>query len=358
MKIKRFLSVLLLSVMAVSVVGCHEKDEIAVKIGDVEFTSAYYMCALINADSEAKTKVEESLSEEELNSEDLDYYSKKIDGKKYVTWVEDTAIKNLEKIAAYKILCKEAKLEIEESELANSKSYASYYWNSYGYSSYFELNGVGENTFTQFMVDTSYSSLYFDYLYGKDGEKAVDEETLKNAIYDNFVIADMLEISFDDKTEDEITELKSQAESYLLSLQNKTMTFEEVYNAYNGITEDASADETDTDEAQPADKYASILGAEDSGYDSDYYDEIKAMAVNEVKIIEQEDNASLVLAVKQDIKADAYYIDNLDTAARHLLMDDDYEEYINSYIEDLSVDVDKYATGQFKVKKIKVPEQS
>lgn len=356
MKIKRFLSVLLLLVMAVSVVGCHKKDEIAVKIGDVEFTSAYYMCALINADSEAKTEVDESLSEEELSSEDFDYYSKKIDGKKYVEWVEDTAMKTLKQIAAYKTLCKEAKLEMSESEISNSEYYAAYYWNSYGYSTFFEPNGVSEKTFTQFMVDTSYSSLYFDYLYGKDGEKAVDDETVKNAIYDNFVIADTLEFSFADKTEDEITNLKGQAESFVSSIKNKTMTFEEVYNVYNGITEEDATDDTASDEAKPADEYASVLGAKDTGYDSDYYDEVKAMAVGEVKLIEQEDNAGLILVVKQDIKADSYYLDELDIPTRHLLKDDDFEEYIDSYIKDLSVDVDKYAIGQFKVKKIKYPE--
>ena len=67
------------------------------------------MCALINADSEAKSKVKESLSDSGSKT-DIDYYSKKVEDKDFVKWVEDTALENLKKIAAYKTLCEENKL--------------------------------------------------------------------------------------------------------------------------------------------------------------------------------------------------------------------------------------------------------
>ena len=76
---KKIIALALAALMLLSFAGCHKKDEVAVTIGDVEFTSAYYMCALINADSEAKSKVYENLTEEEQQSGDIDYYSKKID---------------------------------------------------------------------------------------------------------------------------------------------------------------------------------------------------------------------------------------------------------------------------------------
>ena len=101
--VKRVFALALVLVMALTVAACHPKDEVAVKIGDVEFSSAYYMCDLINADSEAKSKVQEELSEDE-STEDVDYYSKKIDDKDFVTWVEDTAMDSLKEIAAYKTL--------------------------------------------------------------------------------------------------------------------------------------------------------------------------------------------------------------------------------------------------------------
>ena len=166
--IKRIFALALVLVMALTVTACHKKDEIAVKIGDVEFTSAYYMCALINANSEAKMRVQEELSESE-SKDDVDYYSKKIDDKDFVTWVEDTAVDSLKEIAAYKTLCKDNDLEISGEDVANAEAYASYYWSSYGYSLYFEPNGVGQSTYTQYMKDSYYSNLYFEHLYGEGG---------------------------------------------------------------------------------------------------------------------------------------------------------------------------------------------
>ena len=107
--VKRILALVLVMLVAFAATGCHKKGEIAFTIGDIEFTSAYYMCALMNADSQAKTIVSESLTEEE-QSEEIDYYSHKVEDKDYVEWVEETAMETLKKIAAYKTFCKENEL--------------------------------------------------------------------------------------------------------------------------------------------------------------------------------------------------------------------------------------------------------
>lgn len=352
--IKRVFALALVLVMALTVAACHPKDEVAVKIGDVEFTSAYYMCALINADSEAKSKVKEGLSDDESSS-DVDYYSKKIDDKDFVTWVEDTAMDSLKEIAAYKTLCKENDLEISEEDAANAENYASYYWSSYGYSAYFEPNGVGESTYTQYMKDSYYASVYFEHLYGEGGEKEIAADTVKTKMYDNFVIADIIEVSFSEKSDDEITALKDKIKGYAADLKNGKKTFEEVYKDYNGTTDET--EETESDEPQPKDKYASILGTEDTYYSSDHYEDIKAMEIGEVKVIEL-DEEGLLLAVKQDISADAYYLDTLDMTTRHLIADEEYEADIKEYAKKMDCNINNYAVKQFKVKKIKEPSAS
>lgn len=354
--IKRIFAAALILVMALTVAACHPKDEVAVKIGDVEFSSAYYMCALINADSEAKSKVQEELSDDESSS-DVDYYSKKLDDKDFVTWVEDTAMDSLKEIAAYKTLCKENDLEIPEEDAANAEAYASNYWSSYGYSAYFEPNGVGQSTYTQYMKDSYYTSLYFEHIYGEGGEKEIAADTVKTKMYDNFVIADILEVSFSEKTDDEITALKEQINGYAADLKNGKKTFEEIYKAYNGTT-DETEEQTESDEPQPKDKYASVLGSSDTAYASDRYDDIKAMATGEVKVIELDGNEGLVLAVKQDISADSYYLDTLDMTVRHLIADEEYEKDIKEYAAKMDCEVNNYAVKQFKVKKIVEPSAS
>ena len=354
--IKRVFALALVLVMALAVAACHPKDEVAVKIGDVEFSSAYYMCALINADSEAKSRVQEELSEDEASA-DVDYYSKKLDDKDFVTWVEDTAMDSLKEIAANKTLCKENNLEIPEEDLQNAETYASYYWSSYGYSAYFEPNGVGQSTYTQYMKDSYYASVYFEHLYGEGGEKEISADTVKTKMYDNFIVADLLEVSFSEKSDDEITALKDKINGYAAELKNGKKTFEEVYKDYNGTTDEAE-EENDTHEDHPKDEYATILGSSDTVYASEHYETVKAMATGEVKVIELDDNAGLVLAVKQDISADSYYLDTLDMTTRHLIADEEYEKDIKEYAAKMECEVNDYAVKQFKVKKIVEPSAS
>lgn len=354
--LKRMIASALTLLIVCSFAGCHKKNEIAVTIGDVEFTSAYYMCALINADSEAKSLVNESLSENE-QSEDIDYYSQKVEDKEYVTWVEDTAMDNLKKIAAYKTLCKNNEVEPDKDDISQAETYASYYWSNYGYSAYFEPNGVGEATYTQYMTDAYYSEAYFEHLYGKDGEKAVAEDKVLEKMYNSFLVADVLQASFTSSdTDDTKAALKTKLEGYVTALSNGKKTFEEVYKEYNNVTDEDDTSSTDTEEKQPKDKYASILGAEDTAYESDHYETAKKMNVGEVKLVTLEDDAGYAIILKQDIKADDYYKDTLDMTVRHLIADDEYEKDIEEFVKTLSTDVNNYAVKQFKVKKIKEPE--
>ena len=82
------------------------------------------------------------------------------------------------------------------------------------------------------------------------------------------------------------------------------------------------------------------------------------MATGEVKVIELDDDAGLVLAVKQDISADSYYLDTLDMTVRHLIADEEYEKDIKDYAAKMDCEVNNYAVKQFKVKKIVEPSAS
>lgn len=357
---KRLIALTLAILMVLSFAGCHKKNEVAVTIGDVEFTSAYYMCALINADSEAKSKIYEELSEEEQQQE-IDYYSKKIDKKDYVTWVEEKAIESLKTVAAYKILCKENKIEPDKEDLQNAEMYASYYWSSYGYAAYFEPNGVSQATYTQNMKDTYYAETYFEHLYGKDGEKAIAAETVKTKMLENFITANILSGSYTSEMKDaDKTDLKTKFENYAKALKDGSKTFKDVYNEYNDVKEEEHdhEDEEKTDEPKPKDELASIIGAKDTGYDAAYYEAVKKMATGDIQVIELEDKSGIVLAVKQDINADPYYLDTLDMTVRHLIADEEYEKDIADYAKKLKVDINKFAVGQFKVKKIIEPSYS
>lgn len=147
--------------------------------------------------------------------------------------------------------------------------------------------------------------------------------------------------AFRAKPTDEKTKIKNKFNTYLEDLKSGKKTFEAVYKEENGSNDDTSS--TSTDKKQPKDKYASILGAKDTSYESDQYDTVKAMATGEVKLIELANNAGLILAVKQDIKADDYYIDALDLASRHIIADDDFDKEITDYANKMDCKVNNYA---------------
>ena len=350
---KKIAALLLVCLLALSAVGCHKQNEVAVKVDGFEFTSAYYMCALINANSEAQNKVYETLSAEEQQKE-VDFYSKKIDDKNFVTWVEDRALEIIKEIAAYKSLCKKADLKLDDETKANAQSYASYYWQN-GYSQFFEPNGVSESTYTNFTVDSYYASLYFEHLYGKDGKKAIPAEDVKNKIYDNFIIANLIDVSFSEETDTEKTAIETKLNGYADKLKNKSITFEQAYKEYYEIKDEPKDTTTESNESKPKDEYATVLGAEGTGYEHEFYADIQKMATGEVKVIKKENNAGFVLVVKQDIKADSFYLDNLDLTARHLIKDKEYSDDIAKTVKDLKPEINKYAVKQFKVKKIVEP---
>ena len=62
--LKKVLAMCLVVILVLSFAGCHQKNEVAVKAGDDTFTSAFYMCALINADMAARTKIDEAKAAE------------------------------------------------------------------------------------------------------------------------------------------------------------------------------------------------------------------------------------------------------------------------------------------------------
>ena len=236
--LKRILSLMLVLVLTLSLSACiHKKDEIAVTVGDTQFTSAYYMCALISAKAEAQQKVQEdsSLSEEEKNGTvAIDYYSKKIDKKDFVTWVEDRAIEMIKTNAAYKALCKENKLELSKEEKENLENNVATYWDYYGTAAYFSPNGVSRETYKNFSEDGYGAELYFQHLYGKEGTKAVKLEEVNKEITDNYIIVDKIEITYEEKaTADAKAKNKQTLEDYAKQIKDGKKTFTEIYKTHN-----------------------------------------------------------------------------------------------------------------------------
>lgn len=359
--LKRIFAIALCFLLSLTcLAGCHQKGEIAVKIGDIEFTAGYYACALVFSDSEARTTVQENLSDEEdADTSNIDYYKQKIDDTDYVEWVENNALDTLKKVAAVKTLCKEANIEIDDETKEQANSYAEYLWDSCGYSELLSQNGVSEETFKLYWRDSYLKNEYFEYLYSTDGEKEIAADQVSKQLAENYVLVNKIEVSFSSLSDDAMSAKKEQFASYETALRDGSKTFEDVYLEYNEISaEDHTHEEAEDGELQPLDHHATVLGGEDTNYESDYYETAMAMAVGEVKTVILDDDIGLVLLVKKDISADPYYLENMDTTLRYDISGEDFEADIANYGKELDCDINSYSVKQFKVKKIEYPETS
>ena len=374
--LKKVLAMCLVVILVLSFAGCHQKNEVAVKAGDDTFTSAFYMCALINADMAARTKIDEAKTAEKesttssatssTTSTTTDYFAEKIDGKSFETYVKDAALETLRRFIYVKRMCDEKKLTISEQEKNNSFTMTEYYWNYYGYASLFEANGVSLDTYKQYTLYGLYEEKYFSSIYGEGGDKAVSETDIKNFLYSNYAIADILSAPISSKTDSEKALVQTDFEKYKDRLE-KGETFEKIYKEYNNIKEDnttsttSSAVSSTTSGSEenkaltPKDSYAQVVGNEETTYSSKQYETIKAMKTGEVKFVKDDEGGYYYLFVKGDITTDPYYLENLKSAVLNDMKFEEFDAAVKAETAKVELTTVAFAINQFKVKNIKYP---
>lgn len=360
---KKIISLLLVLLMVFSFTACHKQNEVAVTIGGVKFTSAMYSYALLMADGEARTLVDEQLSSETEETtettettEAVDYYAQKIDDKSFVQWVEDRAIELLSEWAAYETLCKENNITLSEETISQADSYAEYYY-SY-YSAVYSANGIGEETYKKMMYYDSYLNEYFKFLYGKEGSKAVPEEDVKNSFNESYRVALILQTNTTELDETAIAEAKTKLEDYQSKINGGT-SLVDAYNEFNGLTEESAAT-TGYSPAKEVKECASVVSNPevDENYGVDFWADIKDLAAGESKIIEAESNGSkfVCLVYIIDSQSETTFLEEMDESIRWNLKNEEYTADIATYAKTLSVKKNKYAMGAFKVKDINYGE--
>lgn len=374
-KVKSLAALCLAIIMLFSLAACHPKDEVALTIGDVKITSALYMCALIQADGEARNTIDNNAAEGVQN---IDYFKQQIEGVNYTTWVKNRAEEICKEYAAYEIKFAEAGLTLSQDALSELDFTTEYYWTSAGLGSLYEQNGVSFETYKKFSTYSYKAREYFLSIYGKDGTDPVPEETLKSTMNDKYVVVNQLYASFTDTdgnalSDEAKAEIKENFESYVDRLNNGE-SFETIYNEYNKTDEDEEEDDTqddqnqseqdttsqpeeddqneDDDSPKPQDEYASILGDSDTRFNSEIFSDVKEMGAGEVKIIEPSSGSGIYLIVRKDILSDPFYLDYLNIELLTFLKQTEFEDMIKEYTNSLSFDKNNFAVNRFKVKKL------
>ena len=363
--LKRIFALILVLALAVSCAACHPKDEIALTIGDENILSAFYLCALIQADGEGQSKVTEQLQAAGSSTTNINYKKQTIDEKPYYTWVKDRAVAICSQFVALKNKLIEIDLPIDSADESTIQMYAQYMWNSYGYSSMYGANGVSYETFKAYYRYTYMNNKYFNKIYGKDGLNPVPEQELKDTLTGNFAIANVIEASFTDSEGNaletaDINDLRTKFNTLKERLE-KGESFITVYEDYNKVAEaDKYANKSAADkENGPKEPYAQVYGNDKTGdMASDNYDILKEMEIGAVKVIEAEDANSIAVVVKLDPLGDDYYAEYLNSYLLSIARQDEYDATLAEMGKTLPVKEHSYVLGYVKPQKIKYPSTS
>ena len=375
--LKKALAIVLAVVFVLSLAACHPKDEVAISAGDYKITSAMYSYFLTMADSEAKSLINSS-DKYDTKAKGFSYYKQKIDDKPFETYVKDLAIENCLRYIALEKLSKDAKLKISDEDKKSWESTADYYWN-YAYGPVLIENGVGYATYKKIFMNDALYNEYFEFTYGKGGEKEISVDSIKKAMQENYSAVYMITHDYSKEEKPDVEAISKSLDKYVASLKDGK-AFADVLAEYNkdnkketssstttstttssttstttATTSSSTTSSSEKEEKKPKDSDITILSKYEDTYGATYFDkyaDVEKLEADEVVLIHDEDAKTYYIVVKKDINADEYYLDDLTDEIRYLLKSDEYNKFIKDTASKLDYEVNKFAVNQFKVKKI------
>lgn len=356
---KKLAAVLAAGVVCVSLAGCHKANEIGLKIGNTEFTSAQYSYALLMADSQVRSKVDKakaadtssgsSDSSAASTSSETDYLSETVEGVSYTEWVETKALEMLRTYAKVADDCREKNITLTQEQKTQAKSYADYYYSHY--EANLTANGIGKETYRT-MTEYGYlQDVYFDTLYGKGGEREIPESDVQAAFREHYRVAYILQ-------QDTSSLAEGEAATYLEKLNEYKNRLEA------GESAAVISAENENKEASEVGEEISVLSVLadpdfDSNYACEFWDQVKDLSAGTVTILDDSEKGGYIRLVKiYDSSADEKYLEQTDTAIRYALKHEDFENDLAQQAAQLEVTKFKSALKPFTVKKIKYASTS
>ncbi len=362
--IKRAVAACLAAVLALTMVSCHEANEIAASYEDIEITSGMYLAMLLEADGAARNLVDE----QNTDGDTIENYGKQKvktdDGEvAFYDYVKDQTKKLIRQYIVTETMSKDLKVTLSEEDKSGIEAYVTYFWDTYGYGVLYTANGVNKDSYTTYLRNNGYlRANLFTAIYGKEGTDPISDSDLVEYMDKNYCIANVITESLSSTDEsgnvielsdEEAKELLQKLNDYATRLENGA-TFEEIYHEHSGTkhedteeTAEETAEETTSDEEaandQPIDSHATLLNSEEVGTESDNFEKIYAMKTGEIQVIETD--ASYSLVVKGDIDADPYYITSLDDTLRQSLKADEFNDMLDKEGKKLDI---KYNTSEIR----------
>lgn len=348
--LKRIAAVLLAVCMLIGLTACHQKNETVMTVGDVKISSGTYLMLLLNATSEFQSKVKETLKEDEEAPENLEGYLKlKLDKKDADTWIKDRTAALCKEYAWTQATFKEKKLELGDYA-TYPEYYTSMYWESYGQSAYYELNGVSRATFLDFYTNLFQKQVLFEYFYGEGGPEAVSADTIKQSFVSDYLLVESFTASLltQESSEEsssgtpvsdaEKAAIKAKLDALVTQINSGALTVKQASDSYNNVVEPEAAENEETEstssEVTSSEATSSEATSSEAAQTEEKAEEEKNPAVYPDAVVVGEDDTSGMYTLLKDTK-------EFDKAA--VYEDTENSQYIVALLRDPAKDYEHYA---------------
>ncbi len=345
---KKFLAVLLCLILTLSAVSCGEDTNWIAKKDGETVPAGIYLYYLITAKSEAQSKIDK----------DADLFKSQVEGKDAETWIKDRALELVKQHVAVEDVFEENKLKLSQDDTDYLDYYAEYMWY------YLEQNyldsGISKASMTEVLYNTSKYEAVFEYLYGKDGPKAIPQEELDKYFTENAARIHAITFSIVDKdnktlTGDALKEVEDKANSYYERLKNGEdilVLADEYHASLEETTEETTSSEETTDTEPDPNRHQAIIIKSNSSLKEENTKKLFELKYGENVMFT--DASQIVIAVRLDMLEDKDACENYTPTAMSELKGEEYEEYVKELTSKVELEVNEKAVNRYSPKKVKV----
>jgi hypothetical protein len=365
----RLLAALLVVAMAVTFMGCHEKNETVLTVGDVAIPSGLYLAFQLEGYTELMNGVNDQLEAKDEASQITgyaDYFNYEYEEKPAVDYIADYALNLAKEYAMVEKKFVEFGLELTKEDTDYVKDYAAYYWDQ-SMGPYYEANGVGLDSYRELMTFQMKKSMLFEYYYdkpneetGKGGIEQVADKELLKLFGSDYIMVDSVDFALTDEEGKELTEtqietVKGMADKYAKQINAGEKTFSEIVKAYTGNAPSNVVEPTKEDPATLS-KTAAIYSADDE--DTTMYDMFGAIKkeknfeYDKAYVVGGKDEGAYYLAILYNQQKDKFRFEQQRATLLHSLKSETFDELLAKEAEALNVVKDEGLLKYYNPSKI------
>ncbi len=373
--IKKLSAIAVIATMTLSLASCGQDTTWGAKIDDTELRAGIF----ISYQSAAFSRAYDYMTET-----DTDIMAITIDGMSTEEWVNDQAVKDMQKHVAVENKFNELGLTFENNEEEFTKANVEQLWEYFG--EQFEKIGVSKESYYDIQLNVEKKAAIFEYYYGEGGEMEIPEADIKAYLNENFARIKYIDMPLKDGEgnllkSDGKAEIKAMAEGYIERMKNGE-AFEDISDEYdeyyNGLIEAANATEvtdaeftTDTTE-EPVDDLTATEGTEEvdelvllgSVTSADYpipsasvHEKVAGNALNVGEYLLIEEDEVYYIVYKMDLFADEGYYDYKKSDVIQELKGEEFDATVTGWTAGQNVVVNDAAVKRYAVEKLNETEE-